>query len=915
MKPLPQARWLGLRLASASVSCTLFLSLLLPGSQLQAAPFARNITFTQPSGDAITLWGRGDEFSAVFETLDGFTVVFDEAQLAYCYGHLSPDGAKLLSTGTQVQSATGAALGLTPHLRVSAAALQQQISARFSRWDQVMHTTERWEALKSRSRLLPGKNSPPTTTTVGNKMGLCLLIQFTDDPAKIPQATLEEFCNGDNFSQFGNNGSVKKYFEDISNGLLTYSNVVTIYITAPKPKTYYNDTTKDAGAQANILIKDVLDTLKAMTNYTTQILPAFAGLTVDSSSQVVACNVFYTGGNGGRWTYGLWPHSWGLYNAGAQELSPGGKKVFLYQITDMGSQLTIGTFCHENGHMLCDFPDLYDYNYVSSGVGDWCLMASGNYGGNGGNPVAACAYLRRAAGWATTTDLNATSSLGVTVSGVPGADFNHFYRYAKPSDVTEYFLMECRFAGGRDGAVPGTGVAVWHIDEKGSNSKVNLQTNATHNNYEATLVQADNLWDMENNRNDGNAADVFYLGNPASGYANQLSDFTKPAAKWWNGTPSGMVLRDFSASSNTMTFIVGTAPSLPVINTQPQSQTVGIGQNATFSVVATGATPLSYQWRFNGSAIASATGSTYVHVSVQTNDAGAYSVVVSNALGTATSSNAMLTVANGAPGVIAQWNFNSRVADTTATTGTTAPAFGGGNASLIGGATASYATGSASDTASSDNSGWNVTTFPSQGTGNKTVGAQFRISTSGQENIVIRWDQRVSNSASKYSRLQYSTNGTAFTDFPTSIAMTAANVFEAKASDLSGIAGVRDNPLFAFRLVSEWQSTALGSGSAQYVTASSSGYGTGGTIRLDMVTVSGTSISLPDPVQLAAPSTDSSGRFQFQVTGSAGSHCAIEASPNLTTWTRLVTNTLPFVFTDTTAPRPTQRFYRATQVP
>ena len=828
---------------------------------------------------------------------------------------MSPEGAQLLSTGTPAQSATGTALGLTPHLRISAAALQQQINERFARWDQVLQVSARWDTLKARNRTVPGQHSPPTVTTVGPKVGLCLLIQFSDDPATIPQASVEEFCNGDSFTQFGNNGSVKKYFQDVSNGLLTYSNVVTIYVTAPQPKTYYNDTTKDAGDQANILIKDVLDTLKAMKNYTTQILPTFAGLTVDGSSRVVACNVFYTGGNGGRWTYGLWPHSWGLYNVGAQELSPGGKKVFNYQITNIGSQLTIGTFCHENGHLLCDFPDLYDYTYVSAGVGDWCLMAAGNYGGGGANPVSVSAYLRRAAGWATTTELNVTSSLGATVSAAPGADYNHFYRYAKPGDATEYFLMEGRFHGGRDGAVPGTGVAVWHIDEKGSNSKVNLQTNATHNNFEATLVQADKLWDLERNKNKGDSADVFYLGNPTAGYANQFSDFTTPAANWWNGVPSYLVLRDFSAASDTMTFLVGTAPSVPIINTQPQTQTVGLGQNATFNVVATGATPLSYQWRFNGAAITGATGSSYVRTYVQTNDAGAYSVVVSNALGTVTSANALLTVANGPPGVIARWNFNSPVADTTATTGTTAPAFGGGAVSLVGGATASYATGSASDPASADNSGWNTANYPAQGTGNKTVGAQFRISTLGQENIVLRWDQRVSNSASKYSRLQYSTNGITFTDFPTPIAMTAANVFEAKMSDLSGMAGVRDNPLFAFRLVSEWQSTALGSGGAQYVTASASGYGPGGTIRLDMVTVSGTPLPLPDPARLTAPSLDANGRFQFQVTGSPGSHYAIEASPDLTAWTRLFTNTPPFNFTDSTAPLPPQRFYRAVQVP
>ena len=88
--------------------------------------------------------------------------------------------------------------------------------------------------------------------------------------------------------------------------------------------------------------------MKALPNYNTEILPTFNNLTVDSQGNVVACNVFYAGGNGGVWTFGLWPHSWSLYNVGAQSLSST-KKVFKYQVTNIGTSLKIGTFCHENG--------------------------------------------------------------------------------------------------------------------------------------------------------------------------------------------------------------------------------------------------------------------------------------------------------------------------------------------------------------------------------------------------------------------------------------------------------------------------------------------------------------------------------------------------------------------------------------
>ena len=65
-----------------------------------------------------------------------------------------------------------------------------------------------------------------------------------------------------------------------------------------------------------------------------------------------------------------------LGSGGAFELGPG-KLGRDYQITNIGTELTLGTFCHENGHMVCDYPDLYDYGYESSGVGAYCLMCAG----------------------------------------------------------------------------------------------------------------------------------------------------------------------------------------------------------------------------------------------------------------------------------------------------------------------------------------------------------------------------------------------------------------------------------------------------------------------------------------------------------------------------------------------------------
>jgi len=91
--------------------------------------------------------------------------------------------------------------------------------------------------------------------------------------------------------------------------------------------------------------------------------------------------------------------------------------------------------------------------------------------------------------------------------------------------------------------------------------------------------------------------------------------------------------------------ISATAPTVPIIATPPHDLTVAAGAAAHFTVVATGAPPLAYQWRRNGQAIGGATASAYTLAAAKASDDGArFDVVVSNAAGSATSSQATLHV-------------------------------------------------------------------------------------------------------------------------------------------------------------------------------------------------------------------------------------------------------------------------------
>ena len=360
--------------------------------------------------------------------------------------------------------------------------------------------------------------------------------------------------------------------------------------------------------------------------------------------------------------------------------------------------------------------------------------------------------------------------------------------------------------------------------------------------------------------------------------------------------------------SNSVTSITSASATLnvlgpPTIWQQPNGVTGVTGETIAFTVGVTGATPLRYQWRVNGTNLSGATNSTFTIQNLQLTNAGSYSVTVSNQFSTVTSDSAPLKVAQP----IAQWNFNSLVADTNTGTGSILASFGSGTVTLIGGITATFAAGVTSDSANAggDNSAWNTTTYPAQGTSNKTAGVQFNVSTLGKENIVLTWAHRASSTASKIVRVQYSVDGTNFVDCPSSQSISADSVFESKAERFSGIPGVDNNPNFAVRIVTEFQGTSTGSTNDNYISVGT--YGRTGTIRFDMVTIGGMEMTGTPTLSLANPQFKN-GQLLFGVNQTVGS-VVIQCSSNLIHWVSVATNAAPFTFTNNAVQ--SREFYRA----
>lgn len=123
-------------------------------------------------------------------------------------------------------------------------------------------------------------------------------------------------------------------------------------------------------------------------------------------------------------------------------------------------------------------------------------------------------------------------------------------------------------------------------------------------------------------------------------------------SKTWAVSDAGtykVVVSNAAGKDSSSTVLSVNVP--PSIASQPQSQTVVVGQSVTFSVSATGTPPLSYQWYKNDTAISGATSSSYSILNVKVADTGTYAVTVSNGvLPNATSNGAVLTVNPAKPG-------------------------------------------------------------------------------------------------------------------------------------------------------------------------------------------------------------------------------------------------------------------------
>jgi M6 family metalloprotease-like protein len=515
-----------------------------------SAIFGETLRFSQRDGDDLPLVVQGDEMYARYETVDGYTVVYDEEVGAYCYAEI--DGPHFRSSGRRADRATPPG-GLPRHLHEGAEVRNGRVADRHRDMvppDQVAGSRERMLTFGPSGGLLPGRR-----LSSGAVRGVTILIEFPDTRTTVARGEVDALLNAPGYTGGGNACSVHEYFRVMSTDRLHFTNEVVGPYMMSRPRLAYAN-------QDGLLVPEAIQLAVDAGVDLSRFDSLGAGI-VDALCIMYAGQTEYKGD--------LWPHNF------VHRHQYGGVRTELYIVTSMGRQpsdLSIGTFCHEAGHLLCRFPDLYDYglaeregdDFKSAGIGSFCVMGAGNHLDRGRTPAPISMFLRHLVGWCG-DEVDLTK--GGQFEARQGA-YDTALRWPTAND-NEYFMVENRARAGFDLYSPASGLAVYHCDINGSNE---FQAGTRLRHYQCGLLQADGHLDLEHNLNQGDGSDLY---GQVDGTA--LSDATQPASLTWDGAASGLTISDVSEPGPVITFRVGPAGTPGQAVTGESAPGLGITDN------------------------------------------------------------------------------------------------------------------------------------------------------------------------------------------------------------------------------------------------------------------------------------------------------------------------------------------------
>lgn len=275
-------------------------------------------------------------------------------------------------------------------------------------------------------------------------------------------------------------GSMNDYYREISYGAYGVGGLVNPWIVDDDP---YSAITPTDYGQVRDMFADVILQLDPVIDFSQYDNDGPDGVPDSGDDDGLVDALFFVHAGPGREATGssndIWSHAWSFYNT---ELMVDGVRCYSYSVepeeSPDGSMVTVGVFCHEYGHVL-GLPDLYDTDYSTGGVGDWCLMSGGSWGYRSGDPAGSSpahmtAWCKYKLGWIDPTPVT-SASYGVTLPPAETSPTAYRIWRGGATGGDEYFLVENRRPIGFDaclvtrqvgyGLPQPEGMIIYHVDD------------------------------------------------------------------------------------------------------------------------------------------------------------------------------------------------------------------------------------------------------------------------------------------------------------------------------------------------------------------------------------------------------------------------------------------------------------------
>lgn len=372
----------------------------------------------------------------------------------------------------------------------------------------VIPVVQRAQRIAAQEKAFPGQF--PLT---GSPHSIVLLVGFADLPFAQSKNDFEQLLNEVGYSYNGATGSCRDYFIAASDSIFQPTFDAYGPYTLSNNMAYYGAVSGSSNdvRPAQMIIEACQIASEAGVD--------FSQYDYDNNGVLDNVFVFFAGHNqaegGGEST--IWPHKGDVQYYGVKV---NGKTISTYACTSeyKGSSGTvrcgIGTFTHEFGHVL-GLPDFYDTDYNNYTVGNWDIMSSGSYNNNSRTPPTYSAYERFFLGWLNPEQLTEPGQfmlepLETSNSAYLIAVGAHNLSGTSPNP-SEFFILEYRERIGWDspsGALPGTGMLVWHVDYNSTSWYNNTPNNGSM--LRMHLEEANGIpWSSRTRGEDGRASDAY----------------------------------------------------------------------------------------------------------------------------------------------------------------------------------------------------------------------------------------------------------------------------------------------------------------------------------------------------------------------------------------------------------------------